>query len=76
MEYKRITQIEKPRLLELFDKYEGYSKQDITIHEMLELFSYLITSGDINYLQGFYQRECENLILCKYLSREGYILYK
>ena len=59
------------KYVDLLIKYEDYGLDD---REFLELFSYLIKTGDCWTLQGHYGRTANELIEGQYIDEQGNIL--
>jgi hypothetical protein len=64
----------KKEFYPLVDKIIAYEGGELRGQEVLDLFSYLIKTGQAWSLQGSYGRMAENLIDRGYLSAEGKIL--
>lgn len=59
--------------LDFIMRFEG--EGDLTADEIIDGFAYLISSGAIWSLQGFYYRYARDLVSAGYLDTDGNVLF-
>jgi hypothetical protein len=67
---KKLKVVNAGNLVDYIMKFEG---DNMTVAEMLSLFSYLIKTGQAWTLQGMYGRQAKALIDAKTISKTGVI---
>jgi hypothetical protein len=64
----------QPKQFDLVDYIIDFEQGDLSLEKTLELFSYLVKTGQAWTLQGFYGRTAQSLIDKGIIAKDGAIL--